>query len=92
VAQPESITVTEGTKVGFLVEAEGVGLGYQWYHNGEIVRPRGATDAGQNESATAALRLAPVTLSDAGEYHAVVSNTVGEVTSSIVELTVLPSG
>lgn len=88
--QPESVTVTEGTTVGFLVQAEGVGVGYQWYHNGKIVMPHGVTEGTRNESASAALRLANVTMEDAGEYYAEAINAVGTVESIKVNLTVLP--
>ena len=88
--QPVDITVTEGTTVGFLVQAEGVGVGYQWYHDGKIVMPHGVTEGTRNESASAALRLAKVTMEDAGEYKAEAINAVGKVESVTVSLTVLP--
>ena len=88
--QPVSITATEGTTVGFLVQAEGVGVGYQWYHDGKIVMPHGVTEGTRNESASAALRLGNITMEDAGEYKAEAINAVGKVESVTVKLTVLP--
>lgn len=89
--QPVDVTVTEGTRVGFLVQAEGIGVGYQWYHDGQIVMPHGVTAGTRNESASAALRLAAVTMEDAGEYTAEAINAVGTVRSETVRLTVLPA-
>lgn len=89
--QPSDIIVTEGTRVGFLVQADGVGVGYQWYHNGQIVMPHGVTPGTRNESCSAALRLSAVTMKDAGEYYAEAINAVGTVRSQTVTLTVLPA-
>ena len=89
--QPVSITVTEGTRVGFLVQAEGIGVGYQWYHDGQIVMPHGVTAGTRNESASAALRLAAVTMEDAGTYYADAISAAGTVRSEAVTLTVLPA-
>lgn len=91
IQQPVDITVKEGTRVGFLVLAEGVGLGYQWLHDGKIVMPHGVEEGTRNESASAALRLSAVTMADAGEYSVEVFNTVGVVKSEIATLTVLPA-
>ncbi len=88
--QPVDVTVTEGTKVGFLTRAEGIGVGYQWYHNGQIVMPHGVTPGTRNEAVSAALRLAAVTMEDAGEYTCEAINSVGSATSVTVTLTVLP--
>ena len=88
--QPVDITVTEGTRVGFLVQAEGIGVGYQWYHDGQIVMPHGVTAGTRNESASAALRLSAVTMEDTGVYMAEAINAVGKVQSVPVTLTVLP--
>lgn len=90
--QPVDVVVTEGTRVGFLVQADGVGVGYQWYHDGQIVMPHGVTAGARNESASAALRLSAVTMDDAGEYTAEAINAVGTVRSNTVRLTVLPAG
>jgi hypothetical protein len=85
-AQPRSIRVAAGTPVGFLVEAQGVGLGYQWERNGQVI----IAPDGYNESTTAALRLPPVTSADAGTYTVKVFNQVGSVTSIPVMLEVTP--
>ena len=89
--QPVDVTVPEGTRVGFLVQADGIGVGYQWYHDGKIVMPHGVTEGTRNESASAALRLSAVTLEDAGEYTAMAINAVGTAVSETVHLTVLPA-
>lgn len=86
VAQPKSIRVRPGSTVGLLVEAEGVGLGYQWYRNGEIVL---APD-GLNESTTAGLRLQNVGAAQAGTYVVEVMNTAGSVRSVPVTIEVSP--
>lgn len=86
-AQPTSVRVSAGTPAGFLVQASGLGLGYQWYHDGQpIVAPDG-----YNESTTAALRLPAVQASDAGIYTVDVFNQMGTaVTSVAVKLEVTP--
>lgn len=76
-AEPTSLQVHVGDQVGLLVTAEGEGLGYQWYQNGQVML---APD-GYNETDTAALRLQDVTAANAGVYTAVVFNQVGSVTS-----------
>ncbi|NML47124.1 family 43 glycosylhydrolase [Ramlibacter sp. G-1-2-2] len=85
-AQPRSLKVAAGSNVGFLVQADGVGLGYQWLRNGQPVL---APD-GYNEWTTAALRLASVTAADSGTYTVQVFNQVGSVTSVPVTLEVTP--
>ena len=89
--QPVDVTVKEGTKAGFLFVCDGVGVGYQWYHDGDIVMPHGVTVGMRNESYAAALRLSPVTMEDAGTYYCKAFNTVGTVMSNVVTLTVLPA-
>jgi hypothetical protein len=42
--QPAGVRVAAGTAIGFLVKAEGVGLGYQWYRNGPSSRPMATTN------------------------------------------------
>ena len=81
-SQPRSIRVSAGTPVGFLVTAEGLGIGYQWYKNGQPI----LSPDGYNESTTAALRLPAVTAADAGVYTAVAFNQVGSVTTVPVSL------
>ncbi|WP_169517035.1 family 43 glycosylhydrolase [Azohydromonas australica] len=85
-AQPKSIRVSAGSNVGFTVLAEGVGLGYQWQRNGQII----FSPNGYNESTTAALRLSSVTTADSGTYTVTVMNQVGAVTSVPVMLQVTP--
>jgi len=85
-AQPQAIRVAAGTPVGFVVEAQGVGLGYQWERDGQVIL---APD-GYNEWTTAALRLPPVTSADAGTYTVKVFNQAGSVTSVPVTLEVTP--
>ena len=75
---------------GFLVQAEGIGVGYPWYHDGILVMPQGVPAGTRNESASAALRLSAVTMEDAGEYYADAIHAVGMVRSAAVTLTVLP--
>jgi hypothetical protein len=86
VSQPRSVRVRAGSTIGLLVEAQGLGLGYQWYRDGRIVL---APD-GLNESTTAGLRLQNVTAADAGTYTVEVMNPVGRVTSIPVTLDVMP--
>ena len=85
-AQPQSIRVAAGTAVGFVVQAEGVGLGYQWQRNGQVI----VSPNGYNESTTAALRLPPVSPADAGTYTVTVFNQAGSATSVPVTLDVTP--
>ncbi|AWI08751.1 pectinesterase family protein [Ereboglobus luteus] len=75
--QPESQTFVMGDTVTFSVAATGGGLSYQWYKDG-IAIP-GETGA--------SLTLNGVNLSDAGEYHVVISNTFGDTPSSTITLT-----
>lgn len=84
--QPRSIRVPAGTGVGFLVQAEGTGLGYQWQRNGQVI----VSPNGYNESTTAALRLPPVTAADSGTYTVTVFNQAGTATSVPVTLEVTP--
>lgn len=86
VTSPKSLSAKAGSEVGFLVEASGLGLGFQWYRNGQPVL---APD-GYNESDTAALRLSNVQAADAGEYKVEVFNQAGKVASVPVTLTVTP--
>lgn len=86
-AQPRSVRVTEGDEAGFVVEARGDGLGYQWKRDGKIIL---APD-GKNESTAANLRLDRVSQADAGAYAVEVMNQVGLVTSEPVHLEVVPA-
>jgi Immunoglobulin I-set domain/Beta-propeller repeat len=89
-AQPQSQTVWAGTNITFAVTATGTDpLGYQWRKGGANL-----TDGGNvSGAATAALALANVRLTDAGNYDVVVTDTSGSVTSQVAVLTVsLPPG
>jgi hypothetical protein len=78
-APPTARTVTEGVTVSLSVTASGVGpLTYRWLKGGIPIA--GATSA--------TLTFSPVRLTDAGSYSVAVTNTVGTVTTSPVELTV----
>lgn len=83
--QPRSITVVSGEEIGFVVEAEGVGLGYQWYKDGKIIL---APD-GYNESDNIIFRRDNVTKADAGAYSVSIFNTTGKVASETVKLYVI---
>jgi hypothetical protein len=85
-AQPKGLKVRAGSTIGLLVEAQGVGLGYQWFRNGQVLL---APD-GLNESTTAGLRLQNVTAVDAGVYTVQVMNQAGSVTSIPVTVEVTP--
>jgi hypothetical protein len=72
--------VTEGGSVSFTVTASGTApLSYQWQKDG-------ANLAGQT---SATLTLTGVTLSQAGDYAAVVSNVAGSVASAAASLVVV---
>jgi len=78
IAQPTSLTVTEGAPASFSVTASGTGLGYQW-------RKGGVTINGAN---SATLLIAATVAGDAGSYDVVVSNASGSVTSAVATLIV----
>lgn len=82
---PKDVTVVLDEEIGFSVDAKGIGLGYQWFKNGEIIL---APD-GYNESDNMIFRRDFVTKEDAGEYYVSVFNTAGEVVSDTVKLYVL---
>ena len=90
-AQPQSLTVVEGGNPGFFVEAEGVGLGYQWKKDGGEILKVGNIDitTGFYVFIGPCLRLENVQKSDGGTYTVDVINQVGSVTSVPVTLTVL---
>ncbi len=78
-AQPSGLTVNVGQPATFTVAANGTApLYYQWQKNGTNIA--GAT------SATEAIAAAQLT--DAGSYTAIISNSLGSVTSSAATLTV----
>ena len=80
ITQPASQAVFQGSNAIFSVTALGImPLHYQWIGNGTIL-------AGQTN---ATLTLPGVQMTDAGNYHVVVTNTVGSVTSLDAVLTVI---
>lgn len=84
-SQPAGQTITSGAAVTFTVTAAAVPEPlYQWYFNGAAIV--GAT----NSSYT----ISGATLPSAGNYHVVVTNELGSVTSATATLTVTaaPSG
>ncbi|WP_159885640.1 immunoglobulin domain-containing protein [Paenibacillus puerhi] len=85
--QPKSLRVPEGSVVGFYVEAEGVGLGYQWTRDGKVIY---APD-GYNESTGPTFRMQEVTEADSGTYMVHVFNQAGSVSSVPVTLEVIPA-
>ncbi|RME94125.1 MAG: hypothetical protein D6766_06660 [Verrucomicrobia bacterium] len=78
VSQPVGGTFVAGNPLTLRVEASGAQLSYQWYKDG--VEIPGATEA--------ALTIDALTEADAGDYHVVVSNAGGSVTSDAVTITV----
>lgn len=77
---PAAVTVAPGGSATFVVEAIGAGeLNYQWFHDDEIVP--GATGA--------TLVISAASATNAGFYHVVVTNTLGDATSASVALSVV---
>lgn len=83
--QPRDATVLVGAETGFVVEASGIGVGYQWKRNGQIIL---APD-GLNESTASNFRRDLVTKSDAGTYTVEVFNAVGKAKSKKAQLNVI---
>ena len=84
--QPASASVLAGSNVSFIVTASGTALlGYQWLKNG-LVLANGGNVSGAN---TATLSLATVASADTANYSVTITNSVGNITSSIASLTVL---
>ena len=79
VADPQSATTFLGATVSFSVAISGAPLSYQWQFNG-------ATVAGQTNPA---LTLASVALSNTGSYSVIVTNALGQTTSTLATLTIL---
>jgi len=80
-AQPTSLVVTQGQNASFSVVANGdTPIIYQWFFNNT-----NALSTGTN----ATLLLSNTQPAQAGPYYAVVSNSVGVVTSQVASLTVL---
>ncbi len=80
-SQPANLTVAAGSNATFTVTAAGSGpLTYRWYYNNTL-----------QSSAGSSLTITNVQTGHAGGYYAVVSNTLGAVTSSVATLTVTTS-
>lgn len=78
-AQPQSLSVIEGTDASFGVTATGTApLRYQWLKGG--VALSGATNS--------SLLFTPALASDEGDYAVAITNIAGAVTSSVATLTV----
>src|ERR1044071_3619919 len=76
---PAGATVYHNGFVQLQVVATGGGLNYRWRRNGTVLS--GPTDA--------TLILSPAVATNAGDYSAIVSNTVGSVTSATATVTVI---
>ena len=83
---PTNRLAKTGTNVTFAVTATGTGpLAYQWFKNGSLL-----TDGGNiSGAATNILRIASLTVGDAGNYSVTVANAVGNATSASATLTIL---
>lgn len=80
--QPASLSVGSGSDAAFAVAVHGTeSMSYQWRFNGNPI-------AGAN---SAVLKLPAVTVSNAGGYSIVVSNSAGTATSAAATLTVTPA-
>jgi formylglycine-generating enzyme required for sulfatase activity len=78
-SQPEDGSVTVGQSAAFSLVATGTSLRYYWMRNGQFI-------TGQTNSS---LIITNVALGDAANYACLVSNAIGQVTSSVARLTVL---
>jgi hypothetical protein len=84
ITQPASQTINPGSALNLSVAANGTTpLTYQWFKNGSSVT--GATSAN--------FQIASAQSADAGNYHAIVSNSAGSATSTVatVVIRVAPS-
>jgi len=87
-AQPQGLTLTEGTVAAFNVLAAGADLTYQWFKDGQPL-----TDSEHISGTTdSALNLGPTVLADAGNYAVRVTGTCGEELSAAAALAVLSDG
>jgi hypothetical protein len=81
IVQPSSQTLLEGGTIGLSVGAAGLKpLSYQWQSNSVDVP--GATNS--------AFRIAPASTNDSALYRVIVTNALGSVTSTQVQVTVNP--
>jgi hypothetical protein len=85
--QPSNTTSLESATARLTVSVTGADLAYQWY------KVKTKLSAGPRLSGvnSASLTITDLALSDAGNYHLIVTNLFGAVTSSSAILTVLPS-
>lgn len=77
-SSPLSAVACPGSELTLSVTATGVGLSYQWHHDGAPIA--GAT--------AAALDLFDMTASDAGAYHVEVANACGSINSAPANVTI----
>jgi hypothetical protein len=77
--QPQSAGIPLGTEMLLSLGANGTALRYQWFKGAQPI-------TGQTNST---LRIATVTASDQANYHATVSNLVGNATSAVAAITIL---
>jgi hypothetical protein len=85
-AQPQSLTVTNGTQAVFEVGATGTPtLGYQWQFNATNLIDGGNITG----SLSSVLTLTAAGATNAGGYDVIISNSFGSVTSSVVALNVV---
>jgi hypothetical protein len=85
-ANPQSLTITNGTDANFNVTASGSSpLIYQWLRNGFNLIDIGNISG----SATPSLTLSSVSTNDAASYQVVVTNSFGSVTSPPAVLNVI---
>ncbi len=73
-----------GSATGFYIQAEGVGVGYQWYKDGEPI----LSPAGWNDSYGPTFRIMYPQVEDSGVYTCYVFNQAGGVWSEPMVLTV----
>jgi len=84
--QPVSQTATNGDNVTFHADAGGQPpFAYQWLFNGTNLPP----SANVSGTTSNTLSLASVTLTNAGNYSVIVTNSSGSLTSSVATLTVV---
>ena len=76
--EPKDVTVKEDEKATFTVKAEGEGLTYQWYKDGEAIA----------DATSATYEIAKASKADAGEYRVVVTDKDGETVAATAKLTV----
>jgi len=88
VMQPASQSVEAGDIVLFCVTTTGTApQTYRWFHNGTNAVTDGPTIGG---ATTSELTLYNIAQAQAGHYHAVITNAVGQAASTPALLTVLP--